>query len=62
VSSNDNADVVPVDEIARRLGVKKRMVYEHAERGRIPHRRLGRRIIFPRIAIEEWFAGRGTAA
>lgn len=46
-----------VEEVAAMLGVSTKTVYEAAGRGEIPHRRLGRRILFSRAAITKWFDG-----
>lgn len=48
--------VYTADELAAMLGVDRKTVYEFATRGTIPCRRLGRRILFPRVAIERWLA------
>jgi excisionase family DNA binding protein len=42
------------DELALFLGVNRKTVYDYAARGVIPHRRLGRRIIFARAAVVAW--------
>ncbi len=47
-----------VDEGARALGVSRNSVYTSANRGEIPCRRVGRRVIFSRDAIRAWLAGR----
>ncbi len=51
-----------VAEIAELLGVSQQTVYDYAGMGRIPHIRLGRRLVFPRPAVMEWFrtAGKST--
>lgn len=59
--SNEPIKLMTVDEIAAVLGVDRRTVYQHVERKRIPHRRLGRRILFSRAAIEAWLAGKDAA-
>lgn len=43
-----------VDEVAAALGISRNQVYDGANRGEIPHRRVGRRIIFSRRAIMKW--------
>ena len=45
------------DEVAAFLGVDRNTVYEQANSGHIPHRRLGRRLLFLRSAIVAWMAG-----
>ena len=51
-------------ELAGLLGVDRKTVYEGAARGQIPSLRIGRRVLFPRAAIEGWLSGsagsRGT--
>lgn len=42
------------DELAAFLGVNRKTVYEYAARGVIPHRRLGRRIVFSRDQVVTW--------
>ncbi len=50
-------DVIGVDDVAAFLGVDRKTVYEAAGRNTIPHRRLGRRILFSRHALTLWLAG-----
>jgi len=45
------------DEVAALLGRDRKTVYDHVSRGRIPHKRLGRRIVFSRNAILAWLSG-----
>ncbi len=47
-------DVMTADEVAEYLGVDRNTVYEYAARGVIPHRRLGKRMIFRRGSIIAW--------
>ncbi len=42
------------EELARFLGVNRKTVYEYAARNVIPHRRLGRRIVFSREQVVAW--------
>jgi excisionase family DNA binding protein len=42
------------DELAKFLGVNRKTVYAYAMRGVIPHRRLGRRIVFSRSQVVSW--------
>lgn len=51
--------VYTADELAKLLGVDRKTVYEYADRGEIPSKRLGRRVLFPRQAIDHWLAGVG---
>jgi excisionase family DNA binding protein len=49
-----DADIMTADEVGRFLGLSRNTVYEGAGRGEIPHRRVGRRLVFSRAAIERW--------
>jgi excisionase family DNA binding protein len=42
------------EQLARFLGVNRKTVYEYAARNVIPHRRLGRRIVFSRQQVVAW--------
>lgn len=55
------AEVLNVDEVAELLRVGRNTVYEAANRGEIPHRRVGRRLIFSRSAVMEWLNGKEPA-
>jgi excisionase family DNA binding protein len=44
------------DEVAESLGLDRKGVYAAASAGEIPARRVGRRWIFSRTAIENWLA------
>ncbi len=47
-------EVMDADELAAFLGVDRKTVYDYAGRGEIPHRRLGKRLLFARSAIMRW--------
>jgi excisionase family DNA binding protein len=49
-----NNEVMSVGEVATFLRVDKKTVYDYAARGLIPHRRLGRRVLFSRTALMSW--------
>jgi excisionase family DNA binding protein len=51
---HDDLQTYSADELAERLGVNRKTIYEAATRGEIPHRRLGRRLIFERGAVLLW--------
>jgi len=42
------------DEVQRMLHIGKNTLYEWCERDVIPHKRVGRIILFPRRRIMEW--------
>ncbi len=53
--ANDTTpDVLTVDEAAALLRVSRDSVYEAASRGELPHRRIGRRVLFSRAALLDW--------
>jgi len=54
-------EVMDADELAVFLGVDRKTVYDYAGRGEIPHRRLGKRLLFSRSAIVEWLGARVIA-
>lgn len=43
-------------QLAERLGVTRRHLYRMADRGAIPHHRVGRRVVFPERAVQEYLA------
>jgi excisionase family DNA binding protein len=47
-------DLMTVDEVAADLGFDRKSVYAGAARGEIPHRRVGRRFVFSRRALDAW--------
>jgi excisionase family DNA binding protein len=51
---HDDIQTYTADELAELLGVNRKTIYEAAGRGDIPHRRLGRRLIFERVAVLTW--------
>jgi excisionase family DNA binding protein len=50
-------DVMTAPDVAKMLGVSRVSVYDAAGRGEIPHRRIGRRMLFSRTAIQDWLRG-----
>ena len=53
-----NADIMTATEVGRYLGLSRNAVYDAAGRGEIPHRRVGRRLIFSRAAIVVWLGAK----
>jgi excisionase family DNA binding protein len=49
-------EVLTADEVAAWLRVDRKTVYDAAGRGKIPHRRLGKRLLFSRAALVDWLA------
>lgn len=54
VEAQPTSDVLTADEAAAFLGVDRNTVYDYANRGVIPHQRLGKRILFRRGALVAW--------
>lgn len=50
-------EVLTVPQVAELLGLSTKTVYDHAGAGNIPHRRVGRRLLFSRRAILRWLEG-----
>lgn len=48
------AEVLTADQAAAFLGVDRNTVYDAAGRGDIPHRRIGKRILFSRSQLVSW--------
>jgi excisionase family DNA binding protein len=51
------SDVISADEAATMLGVSRWTLYSAANRREVPHRRLGRRMLFSRRALLLWLEG-----
>lgn len=43
-----------IEEAAVRLGISRALAYELVRRGELPRLRLGRRVVIPRKALEEF--------
>jgi excisionase family DNA binding protein len=52
--------VMKVSEVAQLLGVSDDSIYRAVRLGQLPHRRLGRRIVFHRPTIEAWLTNGGV--
>jgi excisionase family DNA binding protein len=50
----DDKPVLCVDEAAELLGVSRWLLLQETKRGHIPHKRIGRRLIFSRHRLLEW--------
>jgi excisionase family DNA binding protein len=59
---NGEPELLPVSEVARRLGVSRRVCYDLVARNTLPGVvRAGRRIFVRRRALEAWLSGRDRA-
>ena len=41
-------------EAAKALGISARLLWEHTDRGAIPHIRLGKAILYPVDSLRDW--------
>ncbi len=55
-------DILDAVEVAAMLGLDRKTVYESASRNEIPHRRIGRRLLFYRPAVVAWLSTQGHVA
>jgi excisionase family DNA binding protein len=53
-ANGNGAEVLSADQAAAFLGVDRKTVYDYANRGQIPHQRLGKRLLFSRTALVSW--------
>ena len=53
---NGGALLISVDEAAKLLGIGRGLAYDLVHEGRLPHVKLGRRLLVPRRALEDWVA------
>lgn len=51
-----------VPEAAALIGISEWSAYEAIKRGEFPARKIGRRIVIPKIQLDAWLAGQGDAA
>jgi excisionase family DNA binding protein len=49
-----------VEEAALALGISRSLAYESVRRGDIPHIKIGRRVLIPRVALDTLLASAGT--
>lgn len=61
-SASSAPECMCADQLARFLGVNRKTVYEYAARNVIPHRRLGRRIVFSRTQVVSWLGACNAGA
>ena len=54
--STNGALLVSVAEAAKLLGISRNLCYELVREDRLPHVRLGRRVLGPRQGLEQWIA------
>ena len=49
-------EVLSATQAARFLGLGRNALYDGAARGEIPHRRVGKRLLFSRAALLAWLS------
>ncbi|HVZ33927.1 MAG TPA: helix-turn-helix domain-containing protein [Polyangiaceae bacterium] len=54
MSAEPRLELVTVDDAAKLLNISRRAVYNLADRGIVPHVRLGRTLRFDRVTLEAW--------
>ena len=62
MSTDGGALTVSVGEAAKLLGISRNLAYDLVREGRLPHVRLGRRILVPRFGLEQWLAKEADVA
>lgn len=49
--------ILTADETAKLLGIGMNKMYELLVSGEVPSRRIGRKYLIPRLALESWLIG-----
>lgn len=50
----EESPIMRANELREMLGVGKNTLYDWCKQGLIPHKRIGRVILFSRIKVKEW--------
>lgn len=58
----DARDILTADEASALLRISRKTLYIAVRNGSIPHRKVGRRILFFRPALESWLRGENQQA
>ena len=45
-----------VEEFAAAVGIGRNLAYDSVRSGAVPHIRVGRRILIPRVAVDRWLS------
>lgn len=61
VNKNNSPTVLTVVEVAKILRIGKISAYQAIERGEVPSIRIGRRILIPRMALEQLLTSKQKA-
>lgn len=54
-------EILCADDVAVWFKVDRKSIYNAAARGKIPHQRLGKRLLFSRAALMAWLAREARA-
>ena len=54
IAATPATDIMTADEVADWLRLDRKTVYDYAGRGVIPHQRIGKRMLFSRVALVQW--------
>ena len=60
-SANSSPLTYTVAEAAALIGISRWSYYEGVKRGELPARKVGRRVVVPRVQLEEWLNQKGAA-
>lgn len=52
--------ILSTREAAQLLGISTRKLWELTNRGEVPHTRIGRRVLYSREKLLEWFESRSS--
>lgn len=53
------SDVLGAEEVAALFGLDRKTVYAAVRRREIPYKRLGRKLLFSRRALLDWWSSQG---
>jgi excisionase family DNA binding protein len=56
LQSGDDKPCLSTDDAAALLGVSKWLLLQETKRGNIPHKRVGRRLVYSRQRLLDWVA------
>jgi len=54
---NEAKAVLTVSEVAKMLGLSRNSTYEGVKRGEIPHIQVGKRLLIPKVALDNLLSG-----
>jgi excisionase family DNA binding protein len=54
---SDELSVLTVEEMGAALGISRASAYRACQKGIIPHKRVGKRIIIEKSVLKDWLRG-----